>query len=75
MTTLLRKAIGRLTSLPARDQDLYARQLIAELDSGKRWDELFDLTTDEQVDKMIEKAKRDVAENGTISLAELKARL
>ncbi len=75
MTTLLQKAITRLTSLSAREQDLYARQLIDELDSGRRWDELFELTTDDQVDKLIERAKRDAAENGTISLAEFKAKL
>jgi len=75
MTTLLKKAFNRLSGLPAREQDRYAHELMSVLDSEKRWDELFEHTTDEQAEKMIENAKRGVAENGTISLDEFKARL
>ncbi|MCH7611672.1 MAG: hypothetical protein IIC18_06120 [Bacteroidetes bacterium] len=75
MTTLLKKAIGRLRSLPERDQDFYARQLLREIDSDERWDELFDLTTDEQWAAMVKEAKQDATENGTLSIDELKAGL
>ncbi len=75
MTTILKKAIGRLKSLPEHDQELYARQLLKEMDSDERWDELFDLTTDEQWEKMVAEAKQDAAENGTLSIDELKGGL
>ena len=75
MTTLLKKAIGRLRSLPERDQDFYPRQLLREIDSDERWDELFDLTTDEQWAAMVKEAKQDATENGTLSIDELKAGL
>ena len=75
MTTLLKKAIGRLRSLPERDQDFYARQLLREIDSDERWDELFDLTTDEQWAALVKEAKQDATENGTLSIDELKAGL
>ena len=52
-----------------------ARLLIEELEAEAKWDDAFARTTDAQLDKMLENAKRDVAENGTISLAELKASL
>lgn len=75
MTTLLKKVFGRLSALPKRDQDFYARQLLKELDSDKRWDELFELTSDEQWATMADDAKQDAAENGTLSIDELKAGL
>lgn len=49
--------------------------LYEELLAEEEWDAVFARTTDAQVDKMIDNAKKDVAENGTISLAELKAGL
>ena len=75
MTTLLRSAIDRLSRLSKRDQDFYARQLLQELDGDERWDELFALTTDAQWRAMTDEARQDAAENGTLSLDELKAGL
>ena len=43
MTELLQQAFDRASELPESQQDEFARFLLAELDSGRRWDELFNL--------------------------------
>ena len=75
MTALLQNAIDRLQRLPQRDQEFYARQLLKELDADERWDELFAHTSPAQWDAMVSEARRDAADNGTLTLDELKARL
>lgn len=75
MTTALQTAFNRLSRLPEREQEAYGQALLRELDADRRWDELFEATTDEQWDKMIAEARADAEENGTMSLEELKARL
>jgi hypothetical protein len=74
-TTLLETAFQRLSRLPQRDQEFYARQLLRELDAEERWDDLFEGTTDAQWRAMVSEAKGDVEENGPLSLDELKASL
>ena len=44
MTELLQMAFDKASELPASQQDEFARFLLAELDSKRRWDELFSLT-------------------------------
>ena len=41
MTKLLQQAFERASELPETEQDKFARFLLAELDSDRRWDELF----------------------------------
>lgn len=41
MTKLLEQAFARAQSLPEPEQDVLARLLIEEIDSERRWDELF----------------------------------
>jgi len=41
MTTKLEKAISALEDLPENEQDAVADWLLAELESERRWDELF----------------------------------
>jgi hypothetical protein len=41
MTDLLEKALSRVASLPAKEQDFVASIIMQELDSGERWDTLF----------------------------------
>ena len=43
MTELLQHAFDKASELPASQQDEFARFLLAELDSERRWDELFSL--------------------------------
>ena len=41
MTELLQQAFDRASELPDSQQDEFARFLLAELDSERRWDEMF----------------------------------
>lgn len=75
MTTALKTAISYLKRLPEEEQEVYANEILRDLEGDKRWDELFEATTDEQWAKMVAEAKADVAENGSMSLEELKASL
>ncbi len=75
MTTALRSIFDRLSRLPAREQEAYAEIIREELDGDKRWDELLASTTDEQFETMPGEARADARENGSMTLAELKARL
>ena len=47
MTRLLEKAFTRASELPDEDQDALAKRLLAEIESEKRWDELFARSQDE----------------------------
>lgn len=75
MTASLKTALRRLSRLPERDQEFYARQLLRELDAGERWDGLFGHTTDAQWAQLMRAAKDNAETNGTLSLDELKASL
>lgn len=69
------EANERMRELQREVEEVQARAeaYLAEAAAAAKWDEAFARTTDAQVDKMIANAKKDVAENGTISLAEFKA--
>ena len=41
MTELLQQAFDKASELPESQQDEFARFLLAELDSERRWDEMF----------------------------------
>jgi hypothetical protein len=41
MTQLLEKAVARVSTLPDREQDALASVLLDELESERRWDQLF----------------------------------
>ena len=41
MTELLQQAFSKASELPDSQQDEFARFLLAELDSERRWDEMF----------------------------------
>lgn len=41
MTQLLKEAFEKANTLPREEQDRFARFLLAELDSERRWTELF----------------------------------
>ena len=42
MTDLLAKAFARMARLPDREQDAFARWLLDELESVRRWSRAFD---------------------------------
>lgn len=49
MTELLQQAFDRASELPESQRDEFARFLLAELDSERRWDELFSLPESENL--------------------------
>jgi hypothetical protein len=55
MTQLLEKAVKRLSSLPDGEQDALASFILSELDSERRWDELF-ASSEDILSEMAEQA-------------------
>ena len=49
MTELLQRAFDRASRLPQQQQDDFARLMLAELDSERRWQELFVLPDSEEL--------------------------
>jgi hypothetical protein len=46
MTELLERAIARLKTLPASEQDAIAATILEELEDDRRWDEAFSRSPD-----------------------------
>lgn len=46
MTELLEKAFAEATKLPEAEQNELARRILAEMESERRWDELFENSQD-----------------------------
>ncbi len=71
MTTKLQNVFKRLSRLPAREQDAVAGVIELEMDADTRWEQLFAVTSNEQLDRL--SAEMDAhREEGTISLDELR---
>ena len=49
MTELLQQAFDRASELPREEQDRVARFLLAELESERRWEELFSCPESEEL--------------------------
>ena len=57
MTQLLQQAFERAAALPQEDQDIFARFILAELESEERWAELFSRPESEEfLEKMSDEA-------------------
>ena len=57
MNQLLQKAFDRAAELPEAEQDRFARFLLAELESERKWTELFARNESEEVlERMAEEA-------------------
>ena len=57
MTQLLQEAFEKANTLPQEEQDRLARFLLAELDSERRWAELFSSSESEDLlEKLADKA-------------------
>ncbi len=61
MTQLLQKAFERAAKLPQEEQDKFARFLLAELESERRWAELF--SRSESEDLLEQLANKALAEH------------
>jgi hypothetical protein len=68
LTTLLKRLIERLRALPEEQQDKYAAMYLNELEADQRWETLFDETTDEQWQALVEEARRNVEDEESVPL-------
>ena len=49
LTELLQRAFDRASELPEEQQDSFARFILAELDSERRWQELFERPESDEI--------------------------
>jgi len=70
MTQLMRTLVEKLQALPEEEQDRYAAVYLSELQSDRRWEELFARTTDEQWKKLANEAREEREKGESIPLDE-----
>lgn len=70
MTKLMKQFIERLQEIPEEEQDKYAATYLKELEDDQRWEELFSRTTEEQWEKLVKEAEKDVEKEETVPLDE-----
>lgn len=66
----MEKFIEQLREIPEEEQDKYSAKYLKELEDDQRWEELFDRTTAEQREKLVEQAREDLREGKTVPLDE-----
>jgi hypothetical protein len=71
MTELLQRAFLEIQKLPEQEQDEIAKQLLAELEDEKAWQERFNTTTDTQWAAIAALARQDIASEQPLSLDEI----
>ena len=71
MTTLLQQAIAEIEKLPAEGQDAIATRIIADLADERAWATRFGATSDEQWERLAQRARREVASGETTPLDEV----
>ncbi|MCX7111294.1 MAG: hypothetical protein NTX45_14445 [Proteobacteria bacterium] len=64
MTELLERAFSEATKLPESEQNELARRILAELESERRWEELFE-NSQEVLGKLAEEALIEYREGKT----------
>ena len=61
VTALLQQVIAKVESLPESQQDAFAAEWLGELESERKWDDLFANTTHDQWQGMMDMVKADIA--------------
>jgi len=64
MTTLLEAAFEKVSALPEIEQNIYAKNLLDEIESEKRWDSAFS-ASEELLGQMADSALKDFHKNDT----------
>jgi len=67
MSNQLETAIEKLSKLPEREQNVMARWIVEEINSDKRWDELF-ADSEDQLKALAEEALNDFDKDKTEKL-------
>jgi len=70
MTELLRQAIAEIEKLPDDVQDAIAARLLAEAADEQAWERRFRATTDDDWERLAERARRSIADQPTTPLDE-----
>ena len=68
MTELLQRAIAEIQKLPADTQDAIAARILADLEDEQAWAARFAATTDDQWDRMVDQARREISAGNTVDL-------
>jgi hypothetical protein len=71
VTTLLKRAVAEVEKLSAEDQDALASRWLAEIEDERQWTARFAATTDDQWDRLVAEARRDIAAGGVVPLDEV----
>ena len=69
MTTLLETAFKKISALPEIEQNIYAKNLLEEIESEKKWDSAFSESED-LLSKMADCALKDFNNGNTKSLTQ-----
>ena len=69
MTTLLESAFEKISNLPEIEQNIYAKSLIDEIESEKRWDSAF-AESEELLSQMADSALEDMKQERTKPLTQ-----
>ena len=64
MTTLLESAFQKISALPEIEQNIYAKNLLEEIDAEKKWDSYFSESED-LLSQMADNALKDYKTNNT----------
>ena len=71
MTELLQRVIAELEKLPEDQQNAIASRLLAELKDEQAWATCFEVTTDNQWDRLAAMVRQDIANSETVPLDEV----
>ena len=69
MTTLLESAFEKISALPEAEQNMYAKNLLEEIESEKKWDKSFSESED-ILSQMADSALEDFKNNDTKPLTQ-----
>jgi len=69
MTTLLESAFEKISALPEMEQNIYAKNLLEEIESEKKWDSSFSESED-ILSQMADSALEDFKNNDTKPLTQ-----
>ena len=67
MTELLQQDIEEIKKLSAKEQDAFAKFILLELASERKWKELFDSTSDEQRNQLLKEVRKGIIVSESLS--------
>ena len=65
MADLLEQVVAEIQKLPQDQRDAIAARIIADMKDDQAWTERFKATTDEQWDRLVESARKEIAAGDT----------